>query len=171
MQFSFRVIFLIYFISTCSIQAIGQTEKERKLAENALSYSSQTITVLDSLSHFCEKFRTLNANIEQPDFKPLYAEMKIVDKHIKKGVKICKKLMTQMSKRDGTFTKKEFNAFEEIYLYERGQEDFYECYESVMNAEEDEFEKGMSSLLSRLSKTKEYIKDYQGVLTKLLAND
>ncbi len=171
MRFSFRIIFLVYFISTCSIQAIGQTEKERKLAESASSYTAQTITILDSLSQFCENFRTLNANTEQPDFGPMYAEMKIVDKHIKKGVKICKKLMNQMSKRDGTFTKKEFNAFEEIYLYERGQEDFYECYENIMNTEEGEFDKGMSSLLSRLSKTKEYMKDYQRVLTKLLASD
>ncbi len=170
MLFSFRSYFLLTLFLVGSISANAQTDKERELANNALSYTESTISLLDSLIQFSNDFLEKNIENDQKDFSSLYAEMKFMNKHIKKGVKIANKLMNKMSKRDGTFTKKEFNAFEEIYLYERGQEDFFECYENIMRAEEkDNFESGMYSLISRLSKTQFYMKDYSRVLEDLLA--
>lgn len=135
-------------------------KKETKLAKLSYQHAEKTIEQMQSFIAFAWDFKTEHQNDEQVDFKPLDAEIKKLNKHINRGVKLSKKLIKRIKKQKGELTTNEKYLVSDLYSYVRGQEDFYECYDRVDEAKNEQFEHGMSYLMSRMNKAKYYIQDY-----------
>jgi len=147
--------------------SITLNEKEAELAELSYQHTEKTIQQMESFIDFTRDFKAMHQGVEEVDFTPLDAEMKNLNEHISKGVKLSNKLIKKINKRKAELSKEDKYIVSDLYLYERGQEDFNECYYWIWDAKNDEFEQRMTYLMRRMSKARFYMVRYQWVLEEL----
>ncbi len=166
MKFSFKVLSLIgvlIFFSSFTL-----SEKELDLANKSKEYTETTFKKMKACILFANEFNSKNAKNSRVDFTTLESKYEALGKHISKGVKLSLKVYKKLEKRESEMSKDLRFDLEDLYLYQRGQEDFYECYDRLEQAKNEDFQKGMSYFSSRMGKALNYIEYYQRCLTKFI---
>ena len=168
MQVAGRILLL--FLVFCLHSSFVLNEKESTLAQTSLSWTSNTITKIKQQVTSCNDFADANKDKDQANisFSKIEIEMKSLDKHISKGVKIAAKLIKLLDKRKVEMDKSTVSLIDDLYYYHRGQEDFYECQGHLEDAVELKDCHELYGLSSRMNKALWYIQQYKITLNKLL---